>query len=90
MNATKGEGVRRLARLGFWLGVLLIGALALAGCTQPQAGASATPSGTANPSSGAYSGELGSVDSANADFNEFESWSGELQATGDVSDSDFN
>lgn len=79
-----------MARLGFWLGVLLVGALALAGCTQPQGGASATPSATANPSSGAYSGELGSVDSANQDFNEFQSWSGELQSTGDVSDSDFN
>lgn len=89
MDSTKGDGFRRLARLGFWLGVLLIGALALAGCTQPVSSASPSPGPTASPSTDAYSGELGSVDSADAQFGQFQAWSADLQSTGDVDDSDF-
>ncbi|MBI2445401.1 hypothetical protein HYV43_03370 [Candidatus Micrarchaeota archaeon] len=87
MDSTENVGVRRFARLGFWLGVLLVGALALAGCTQPGPSASASP--TANPSPGAYSGDLNSVDSADAQFGQFEQWSADFQSTGDVDDSDF-
>lgn|GEM_PF-5268528 len=74
--------------MGFWLGVLMLGALVLAGCTQPQ-DASPSASATAGPQgSGSYSGELGSVDAAGADFQQFEAWSGELESTGDVDASD--
>ncbi len=81
---------RRMAHAGFWLGVLLLGALALAGCTQPQGSASPSPSASPGYSSGGYSDDFGSVDSASTDFADLEDWSGDLNQTGDVDDSDLD
>lgn len=86
---------RRLARLGFWLGVLLIAALSLVGCLQPPQQTTPVPQGLPSATTdsvlpSAFSGELNSVDSAASDFGSLEDLSSELQQTQDVDASDLN
>jgi len=90
MENSNAWSPRRMAQLGFWMGVLLLGALVLAGCTQPPGSASPTPSAGPGYSQSGYSDDFGSVDSASADFAELEDWSGDLNRTGDVDDSDMD